>query len=161
MMSQRTKKNELDYKELYERYIKKYVIKIDSIILYGFNSYIHLKESYSEVQGLLSEIDNIFYNLYGESFNEIRGDLKNMSLEKFFRLFLKYNSSLAARISRDLFETCEKKEAMKRVKYFIKTLNDNEDIPSKVKLRTLELGNETLKYLGRLNENYCTFDNFY
>lgn len=157
----KTSENNSDYKELYERYIKKYVTKIDSILLYGFSSYIYLKESYSEIQGLISETDNIIFKLYGENFNEIRDDLKNMSLEKFFRLFLKYNPSLAAKISKDLFETCEKKEAVKRVEYFIKTLNENEDLPLEVKLRTIKLGNEILTYLGRLNENYCTFDDFY
>ena len=143
---------------LYKMFANKYVGGLDELMFHSFEAYVSLQNSYREINNLIVEIDRALESVFGTKINKVKGDIRNMSLEKFVHLFIKYNPLVFETLSRAIFQTCEKDEALKKLKVLNKQIA-NSKIPGDYSNTSLRILVEVEAYLGTLDEIICSRDN--
>lgn len=109
----------------YKKFIERYVAHIDGMIFHSFKAYLNLKESFEEINSLLSELDRAIFDVFGIPYNKIKGEFSNMSIEKFVSLFIKYNPELYEEIMKKILNTCKRELALKKILILEDTIEQN------------------------------------
>lgn len=145
------------WKDQYKKFVAKYIVHIDEMIYHSFNAYINFKESFSEIEILFKELDRAILSVFGIPYNSIKGELRNLSLEKLIGLFIKNNPQLHKKVMLTAFQTCSRSEIEKRIKIF-KQLIIDEHSDTKFQGSVLRFIAEVEKNVTRLDENICSSD---
>lgn len=114
-----------DIEAEYKKFIGKYVVHVDGMIFHSFKAYLNLKESFEEINSLLSELDRAIFDVFGIPYNKIKGEFSNMSIEKFVSLFIKYNPELYEEIMKKVLSTCKRELALKKILILEDTIEQN------------------------------------
>lgn len=153
-MDDEIKKLELQYK----KFVKNYLVYVDEMFYHGFNAYLNFKESFSEINSLLSEVDRALIESFGVPFNEIKEELADMDIKKFTLLFIKYNPKLYKSIMVQIFKTCKKEVILRKVAVLKRAIIDGNKDP-RFQQYALKIVDEVEKYVKNHRQDACRIDN--
>lgn len=144
-------------KKIYDQFAQKYVVNVDELIFHSFESYFSLQDTYREVQKLFVEIDRSVEEVFGRPLNRIRGETRDMNLQKFIHLFIKYNPGFYKQVVTMLFQTCDRDEAALKLKLLQESISKVEtSSPYKGSaIKTIEV---MRKQIATRSENICSRD---